>query len=61
MKKLNNRKILNLQVEELKNINGGSWLSYIVGAAVATIANIVDAYNYTDEGHAVQQALNDFH
>jgi len=65
MKHRNNINLADSEVKELTSqeclaINGGSWLSYIVGAITATLENIGNAYALTTEGKAVQQALVDF-
>lgn len=58
-------KIIELDRIEMQNINGGGpWWNKtgeVLGAIYAFVEDVYNSYTSTPEGHAVQQALQDFH
>lgn len=58
-------KLIELERAEAQNINGGgpTWnvTGKLLGAILDLIEDISNSYSSTQEGHAVQQALLDFH
>ncbi len=59
------KEIEELSMQEAQNINGGGpaweWTGRFLGKIAAWIEDVCDAYSSSPEGHAVQQALHDFH